>query len=421
MAMSASVDSASRLGLTHVNAPMLAPGLIRSKAARPDLADAGGVSLTKPAMFDARHPDAHAAAIGQTLSRDALLPLKVPSDVLGKVGECFASGLSGLQRKMARLDPAAPGWQSELDAVRDEVARLEQFGLQVQQLARVLSGKASLRRERVDLAATARSALAQWQRIAHAGRALSAGAAPASALEVDAAALAQLLDFGIEYALHEGSSVEVDVAMQGQPPRPTLTIRSQRPAAAADDEAEPDEVHWLLFVQLARAIGLACQRVVTEESLALTLRFPAAPEDLPQARAAASPALPHTASAVGRRVLLIEPHDFCRIQAYRLLHDIGVAVDAVSSIEQARGSVGGASPDAVITGIRVDDERCAALLESLRAEQPRLCVIELVDDDDAFSFSVPGSDVPARVGRHDLARTLTLALAQELDAAWPGA
>jgi len=43
------------------------------------------------------------------------------------------------------------------------------------------------------------------------------------------------------------------------------------------------------------------------------------------------------------------------------------------------------------------------------------------DDDDAFSFSVPGSDVPARVGRHDLARTLTLALAQELDAAWPGA
>src|SRR4029079_4680661 len=70
---------------------------------------------------------------------------------------------------------------------------------------------------------------------------------------------------------------------------------------------------------------------------------------------------------------------------------------------------------------RVDDERCAALLESLRAEQPGLCVIELVDDDDAFSFSVPGSDVPARVGRHDLARTLTLALAQELDAAWPGA
>jgi hypothetical protein len=75
----------------------------------------------------------------------------------------------------------------------------------------------------------------------------------------------------------------------------------------------------------------------------------------------------------------------------------------------------------VVTGIPVDDARCAALLESLRAEQPRLCVIELVVDDDAFSFSVPGSDMPARVGRHDLARTLTLALAQELDAAWPGA
>ena len=68
-------------------------------------------------MFDARHPDAPAAA-SSALSRDALLPLKVPSDVLGKVGECFAAGL-GLQRSLARLDPAAPGWQAELDAVRD--------------------------------------------------------------------------------------------------------------------------------------------------------------------------------------------------------------------------------------------------------------------------------------------------------------
>jgi len=372
-------------------------------------------------MFDARHPDAPAATIGAALSRDALLPLKVPSDVLGKVGECFAAGLSGLQRSLVRLDPAAPGWQAELDAIRHEVARLEQFGVQVQQLARVLSGKASLRRERIDLAETARSALAQWRRIADAGGALSAAAAPASTLEVDAAALAQLLDFGIEYALHEGSSVEVDATLQGRPPRPTLTIRAQRPAAAADDEADPDEVHWLLFVQLARAIGLACQRVVTDESRALTIRFPALPQDMPADKAAISPALPHTASAIGRRVLLIEPHDFCRVQAYRLLHDIGVAVDAASSIEQVRADFGGAPPDAVVTGIPVDDARCAALLESLRAEQPRLCVIELVDDDDAFSFSVPGSDMPARVGRHDLARTLTLALAQELDAAWPGA
>jgi len=372
-------------------------------------------------MYDARHPHSPAPAIGEAPPRESLLPLKVPSEVLGKVGECFAAGLSGLQRSMARFVPGAPGWQAEFDAIHDEIARLEQFGVQVQQFARVLDGRAGLRPERVDLAETARSALAQWRQIAHAGRALSAGAAASSTLEVDGAALAQLLDFGIEYALHEGSSVEVDATMQGQPPRPTLTIRSRRPAAASDDESEPDEVHWLLFVQLARAIGLACQRVVTGESLALTLRFPALPEDMPAANAVVSPALPHTASAIGRRVLLIEPHDFCRVQAYRLLHDIGVAVDAASSIEQAGADLGGTPPDAVVTGIRVGDERCAALLESLRAKQPRLRVIELVDDDDAFSFSVPGSDVPARVGRHDLARTLTVALAQELDAAWPGA
>jgi hypothetical protein len=55
----------------------------------------------------------------------------------------------------------------------------------------------------------------------------------------------------------------------------------------------------------------------------------------------------------------------------------------------------------------------------VRAAQPRLRVIELVDDDNAFAFSAPGSDSPARVGRHDMARTLVLAVSQELDAAWP--
>jgi hypothetical protein len=57
------------------------------------------------------------------------------------------------------------------------------------------------------------------------------------------------------------------------------------------------------------------------------------------------------------------------------------------------------------------------LIEVLRAAQPRLRIVELVDDDDAFAFSVPGSDRPARVGRHDLARTLARAVAQEVDAA----
>ena len=51
--------------------------------------------------------------------------------------------------------------------------------------------------------------------------------------------------------------------------------------------------------------------------------------------------------------------------------------------------------------------------------QPRLRVVELVDDDSAFALSLPGSGA-ARIGRHDLARTLVPAVTQELDAAYAG-
>jgi hypothetical protein len=94
-------------------------------------------------------------------------------------------------------------------------------------------------------------------------------------------------------------------------------------------------------------------------------------------------------------------------------------VDAVGSLDAARMAVRDGPPDAVVTGIPVGEPRCESLLAELRILQPRLRVIELVDDENAFAFSAPGADSPARVGRADLERTLAAAMAQELDAAWP--
>ncbi len=371
-------------------------------------------------MYDARHPDFSAHAGTSPPLLPGLAPIRISPDLFAKVGESFAASLSSLQRTLAALDVAAPDLNARLDTVAHEVARLEQFGVQIQQLARLLSSKAPLVRERIDLAATARSALAEWHRVARAGQAATSGSSAAAGPEVNAAAMAQLLDLGIEYVLHEGAAIEVDVSPQGPAAPAMLTIRARRAQPADGLAAESDEVHWLLFVQLARAIGLTPRRLPAGDTLSLTLTFPEA-GDRPGGDAPPSPALPHTASAAGRRVLLIEPHDFVRVQAYRLLREVGVMVDASVSIEQARKGRRGTAPDAVITGIPASDPGCAAWLDELRAEQPRLRVIELVDDDDAFALSDPGSDSPGRIGRHDLERTLTQALAQELDAAWPAA
>jgi CheY-like chemotaxis protein len=152
--------------------------------------------------------------------------------------------------------------------------------------------------------------------------------------------------------------------------------------------------------------------------MTLTLGFPGADAARTKEVCFSPAQVSHTATAAGHRVLLIEPQGVARVQAHRLMQDAGMSVDAVASIDQARRGLHDGAADVIVTGVPVDDTQWAALLDELRAAQPRLRVVELVDDDDAFAFSVPDADRPARVGRHEMARTLLRAVSQELDAAW---
>ncbi len=371
-------------------------------------------------MFDARHPESAHPPGERTPHIASLVPIKVPPAVLGKVGESFAAASSALQRSLGALAPLAPAARTVLDDALAELARLERFGVQIQELARVLGGDAPLARERIDLAQAARQALADWAQAAQRHGTSLRGPGGPLALEVNGAALAQLLDLALEYALRIGTSIEVGADLQGMPALPMLTLRVQRakaaPGAPGDDDV--DELHWLLFVQLARALDLAPRRVAIGEVVTLMLGFPNVDGMTPD-RAPTPSLLPRTELAVGRHVLLLEPPDLTRVRAHRLLREAGTQVDAVRTIEEARIAVRDGPPDAVVTGIAVGNARCAALLDEIRSAQPRLRVIELVDDPDAFAFSAPGSASPARVGRSELERTLLRALSQELDAAWP--
>jgi hypothetical protein len=367
-------------------------------------------------MFDARHPETSHRSGVPVAPLPGLGAIQIAPAILGKVGESFAGALSSLQRKLAALDAEL---RPALADVLVEVSRLEQFGMQLQELARMLGGEAPLVPERVDLAQAARAALDEWHQAARAHGATLSGPTEPLELEVNGPGIAQLLDLGIEYSLRLGSSIEITASTQGFSRQPTLTIRVQGCGKATSTELEEDfdEIHWLLFVKLARALGLSPGRLAVGETMTLTLAFPGRDESAAD-RGSASPAgLLRTAFVAGRRVLLLEPQDFARVHALRLMRDAGVRVDAVGSVEQARASLRDALPDAVVTGIPVTNEACAALLTTIRSAQPRLRVIELVDDTNAFAFSVPGSDIPARVSREDLERTLNQALSQELDAA----
>ncbi|HEX7640149.1 MAG TPA: response regulator [Burkholderiaceae bacterium] len=330
--------------------------------------------------------------------------------MLAKVGETFAASASRLLSSLSTLGPLPRGLQARLGAVSAEVGRLEALGVRIQEIARVLGGQAPLPPERMDFAGAVRAVLGQWappSRVA--GVRVVAPDDPVQ-VELNAAVLAQLLGLAVECALQVGPVVEVRVEGSGQP---TLTVRTDRPSdAGTNDEGEElGDLHWTLFALLARAVGLLPQRLVAGRTVSMTLRFP-------EAEAGARREGPaRTATPAGRRVLLVEPRESARVAAHDLLHDAGMRVDAAASLEQADESLRGGAPDIVVAGLPTTDAGMAALLERARAAQPRLRVVQLVDDDDAFAFSGPGLDDPAQVGRRHMARTLVSAVAQELDAA----
>lgn len=343
--------------------------------------------------------------------------VNIPPEVLGKVGEAFAVSLDALQR---RLQPLLPAAQADADAVRASVDRLEQLAIQLQELARMLAGEGRPVVETIDLRVALGQACADWQAAARRRGARLVGPPPrgeAFAVRAVAGVLDQLIELLLDHATRLGDQVHCALERHGDAARPMLVLRVQREGGHAADGI--DEVHWLLFELLARARGMAPHRVAAGDSVTLMLDL----GERGPGEAAPTPltGLPQTRVDGARQVLLLEPLERPRVLAHELLRHAGLRVDVAASLEQARVALRERTPDLLVTGLAADQGECAALVEELRAVQPRLRVVELVDDDSAFALSLPGSSRPARVGRHDLARTLAAAVTQELDAAYPGA
>ena len=342
----------------------------------------------------------------------------VAPELLAKTGETFAAGLWALRERLAAAAGVTPASAGVIEEVRAGLARLERLGVQIQGVARVLGATGRADPEHFDLAAAARQAIA-----ARRGEAQRLGVrleGPTEPVGVEAVAgiVEQLLDLALDVALGGGGRrATVGAGWQGEPPHALLPLHVERAAGTPPDEAAFDALPWLLLGALARGAGFVPQRVAAGPVVVLMLGIPPADPAAPVRSAAV---LPRTPLAAGRAVLLIEAHEATRVQAQRLMHEVGMAVDAATSVAQARVLLGERAPDVLVIGQPSDTGDAAAFVDLLRGRQPRLRVIELVDDDSAFAFSLPGAGRAGRVGRGTLARTLVPAISEEVDAAWLG-
>lgn len=186
---------------------------------------------------------------------------RLPLSLLSGIGERLASRALALQE--AGTDAAAEG------------ARLERWGLQLQELAQVVSHAGQLRQEGVDLGLALLQTLAEWS--AEADRCGIELHGPACSVMVQAnpAALKHLLDLLVEHGLQQGGAVRMDIQADDGDAQARLLVHVD--AAPASQSPARETLAWQLLVVLARALLLVPERRLVPGGERLLLPLPRLP------------------------------------------------------------------------------------------------------------------------------------------------
>lgn len=327
-----------------------------------------------------------------------------------------ASSGHGVPRAIGLIGDRLAAWsaQAAAGAHAPALAELSGFAQRLQQVARLAGHPSSAPWAVVDMAAAVRAVVeASHAQARQAGLALQVDGPPILAT-MPAAVFTLLLELLVEQALACGERLHLSTAWHGAPARPALRAQLMRRAALADTDA--GELPLLLAALLARSLGFAWLASEPGRPETLVLCPPLAAEPAPAGSVAPDDGLPRTPPAAGGRVLLLDPVPSARELACQLLDGAGLSVAPAADLDQARDALRNGDPDVLLTGLPLaTTPGLVTLIDDIRLRSPWLRVIELVDEPNAYAFSLPGEDAPGRLSRSELREHLLTAVAQEID------
>jgi uncharacterized protein with HEPN domain len=347
-------------------------------------------------------------------------------ELIGQLGrEITAPMASALERvnnfaTTGRMDRAG------LRALREEIECARRLALGAQQLSRFASGRGRQTAERLNLTQSLRDALAQRSReTASRGIDLRQDLQPAEIL-IDAsmwsALLQALLDWSFE---HARSHIEFRIDVKSWPVHARLACRfafippdelsSQQVSAARRLETMP----WQLLRRLSQTLGLQVQREDQGGNTHLVLEFPNTVKEGVVTLSAlefddASPAGPNSQPMVGRHVLVIAARRETRNGVRDTLRSMGLMVDYVATIDEARQFCEAGLPHAIIFEAALAGENFRKLRTDWSHEVPTLAFIEIAEQGRDLEVSDIGGQRTSRIGRDVISSALPSALTFEL-------
>jgi hypothetical protein len=314
-----------------------------------------------------------------------------------------------------------------LRALRDEIETARRIGLSAQQISRFASGRVRQNPERLNLTQTLRDALAQRGReTASRGIDLRQDLKPAE-VYIDASMWSALLQAVLDWSFeHARSHIEFHIDIKSWPVHARLACRFAYIPADELPAAKPllpaqrlETVPWQLLSRLAQTLGLMVQREDKDGSTQLTLEFPRTVDDGVATLSALefdepSTTAPNSQPMVGRHVLVITSRRETRNGVRDTLRSMGLMVDYVGSIDEARQFCEGGLPHAIIFESALAGENFRKLRAEWSREVPTLAFIEIAEQGRELEVSDIGGQRTSRIGRDVIASALPSALMFEL-------
>jgi len=343
-------------------------------------------------------------------------------DLVGQLGSEAAAPLTAALERVTELTVTGRIDRPSLRALREELERARRVAMLGQQLARFAAGVRQ-NPERLNLAQLLRQAVAQRGSEIEARGIQFRQVLKTADVVLDASLLFALLNAVLDWSLeHARSAIEFRLDHRTWPAHAQLTCRfSHRPA----DESGPaavaalDSLAWRLVQQIAWAMEVAIERHDDANQTALMLEFPStvgegfdavtAVEYDPAALASAV-----TRPVAGSQVLVLAARAEVRARVRDAVRHMGLMVDFVASVEEARDFCLGGLPHAMVYESSLAGDRFEVLHAELLRDAPALAFIELGEEGDAFAVSGFGGAEVAHVGREAIATGLPAALVFEL-------
>jgi hypothetical protein len=349
-------------------------------------------------------------------------------DVVGEMSAEIAVPLTAALERVQTLATTGRIDRSSLRSLNEEIQRARQISMSGQQIARLASGRLRQTHERLNLTETLKDALTQRARETEArGIHIKQVLRPAEVV-VDASLLFSLLNGVLSWSMaHAHSHIEFRIDIKTWPTHARLMSRfgfrpaDQQLGSVEEDALKTalDSMTWRVVEQTAWTMGLPVERRIEGHQVTLTLEFPRTVSDQLEGVSAIeldqgfSPSL-HNKPLAGSQVLVVASRRDVRVQVRDAIRSMGLIVDFVNSVDEAREFCRGGLPHAIIIESVLRGDRFNDLRNEVYAESDEVVFIEIIEEGNTFEISGFGGLSMARVGRDAILTSLPSALMFEL-------